>query len=203
MTNDIATILNTYLSTLPFADRIGGVVKPITFQTGSADAPTRKTIPIDCGVSEKDCVTGKYTDLIPNSKYKSIMYWEDGGTTINGNNTRDFNFTSSLRLVCWINLKKVGKTDCNISSLAITNILNVLPTAPFNSGIYTRLRITVQQELIKSKDIFSKYTYDEAIVQYLMFPYDYFALDIRVNHTILKSCINDWENGTPINCDTK
>ncbi len=204
MNHAIATILNTYLSTLPFADRVAGVVKPITFFTGTADKPTKKTIPVDCGVSQPDCIGGKYTDLVPNSKYKSIIYWEDNGVKLNtSENQRDFNFTSSLRLITWINLKKVGKTDCNVSALAVTNILNTLPTGYFNNGIYTRIRVVVGQEIIKNNSIFSKYTYDEAVTQFLMFPFDYFALDINVNFTILKNCIVDWENETPILCDTK
>lgn len=204
MNHDIANILNAYLLTLPFADRVAGVVKPVTFFTGTSDKPIKKTIPVDCGVSQPDCISGKYTDLVPNSKYKSIIYWEDNGVSVDTqHNTRDFNFTSSLRLITWINLKKVGKTDCNVSSLAITNILNTIPTGYFNSGIYTRIRVTIGQEIIKSSAIFSKYTYDEATMQYLMFPFDYFALDITTNFTILKSCIVDWENETPIICDTK
>lgn len=203
MNHEIATILNTYISTLPFADRLAGVVKPVTFVTGTVDKPVKKTIPVDCGVSQPDCMAGKYQNLVPNSKYKSIIYWEDNGVTTNSNNTRDFNFTAQLRLVAWLNLKKLGKTDCNLSALAVTNVLNVLPTAPFNSGIYTRMRINVGQEIIKSNAIFSKYTYDESVVQYLMFPFDYFALDVSVDFTILKSCITDWENGTEIICDTK
>lgn len=203
MTNAIADILNIYISTLPFADRVAGVIKPVTFVTGTADKPVKKTIPVACNVSQPDCISGKYNDLVPNSKYKSIIYWEDNGTVTNANNPRDFNFTASLRLVCWINLKKVGKTDCDVSALAITNILNTIPTSPFNSGIYTRIRATVDREIIKTSAIFSKYTYDESVVQYLMYPFDYFALDVSVDFTILKSCITDWENGTEIICDTK
>lgn len=204
MNHDIATIFNTYLSTLPFADRVAGIVKPVTFFTGTADRPVKKTIPVDCGVSQPDCISGKYTDLVPNSKYKSIMYWEDNGVKVDTQqNTRDFNFTASLRLITWLNLKKAGKTDCNVSALAVTNILNTLPTGYFNSGIYTRIRAVVGQEIIKSASIFGKYTYDEAVTQYLMYPFDYFALDVVVNFTILKSCIVAWENETPINCETK
>lgn len=204
MNHAIATILNTYLSTLPFADRVAGIVKPITFFTGTTDKPIKKTIPVDCGVSQPDCIGGKYTDLVPNSKYKSIMYWEDNGVKLNtSENQRDFNFTASLRLITWINLKKVGKTDCNVSALAVTNVLNTLPTGYFNNGIYTRIRVVVGSEIVKNAAIFGKYSYDEAVTQYLMFPFDYFALDITVNFTILKSCIIDWENETPIICETK
>lgn len=197
----IATILNTYLTTLPFSDRMAGVVKAVTFVTGTSERPVKKTIPVDCGVSQADCMDGKYQDLVPNSKYKSISYFEDGGVRLVSINERDYAFQANLRLVYWINLKKVGKTDCNVSALAVTNVLNKLPQSPFNSGIYSRMRIKVSQELVKSAAIFSKYTYDEAVTQYLMYPFDYFALDLTVDFLINKSCIIDWENGTPLICE--
>jgi hypothetical protein len=197
----IAQILNTYLATLPFADRMGGVVKAVTFLTGSDDKPIKKTIPVDCGVSQADCMTGKYQDLIPNSKYKSISYFEDGGVKLLSINERDYSFQSNLRLIFWLNLKKTGKTDCNVSALAVTNVLNKFPQTPFSSGIYSRMRIKVNQEIVKSAAIFSKYTYDEAVTQYLMYPFDYFALDITTDFLINKSCIIDWENETPIICE--
>jgi len=63
------------------------------------------------------------------------------------------------------------------------------------------MRIKVNQELVKSAAIFSKYSYDEAVTQYLMYPFDYFALDITTDFLINKSCIIDWENETPIICE--
>jgi len=203
MNNEIAAILNTYLDDLPFSDRMAGVVKVISVFGGTAERAVKKTIPVDCDVTHADCMRGKYQDLVPNSKYKSISYFEDGGAKLISNNQRDFTFQSNLRLVYWLNLKKLGKTDCNLSALAVTNVLNILPTGPFNNGIYSRIRININQEIVKNAAIFSKYSYDESVVQYLMYPYDYFALDLTIDFTISKACIVDWENGTPITCDEK
>ena len=71
----IATILGTYISPLSFVERLASVVRPLSFMTGTAEKPVKKTYPIDCTVSYKDCVSAskKHTDLVPNSKYKSIL----------------------------------------------------------------------------------------------------------------------------------
>jgi len=199
----IATILGSYIDNLNFVERLASVVRPMTFFTGSEQNTIKKVYPIDCSASHKDCVTGKYTDLVPNSRYKSIHYFEDGGVAPVNTTQRDWRFRSSLRLVGWINLKKLGKTDCSVSAQAVLQLINALPSGRFNSGEYKNIQITSIAEAPKSSAIFSKYTYDEAVTQYLMFPFDYYALDLTVEFTISKSCINDFDLGTPTECDTK
>lgn len=205
MNYEIATILGTYIDGLNFVERLASVVRPLTFVTGTAEKPVKKVYPVDCNVSYKDCVSAskKHTDLVPNSKYKSIHYFEDGGVNSVSSNERDFRFESKLRLIGWVNLKKLGKTDCSISAKAILQILKALPSGRFNSGEYKNIQILNISEQPKSSAIFSKYTYDEAVTQYLMFPFDYYALDITTQFTISKSCINDFDLGTETNCETK
>lgn len=200
MNADIANILKGYIETLPFAGKVGGLVKAITYSTQTDKGVIKKIIPVDCGVTHANCLKGKYTDLMPDSKYKSVMYFEDEGIRPVDNSTRDFSFESSLKLVCWLNLQKTGKIGCSNTALAIVTILNTLPTRSFNNGIYTRIQISIDGEEPKSPQIFSKYTYDEEKNQYLMYPYDYFALNISVKFSVSKSCITDWVNSSEINC---
>lgn len=200
----IATIHGSFLSGLNFIDKLGSIVRPITFMSGDASKPVRKVIPVDCNVSQKDCVaaTKKNTDLVPNSKYKSIHYFEDNGVRQINSTERDFKFESNLRLVGWINLKKLGKTDCSVSAKAVLQIINAFPSGRFNYGEYKNIQIVSISEAPKSSAIFSKYTYDEATLQYLMFPFDYYALDIITRFTISKNCIEDFELGEQTDCET-
>lgn len=201
MTSDIANILKSYISPVGFSDKVAGLVKAVTVVDVNDDGTkTRRTFPISCDISYTECERGKYLDLVPNKKYRSIMYFEDGGSRITGDTPRDFVFTSSLRLVCWMNLSKLGKTDCSVSGLAVANILNLLPDNFNNSGMYSRMRITAVSQEIKSPAIFSKYTYKEETLQYLMYPYDYFAINIEVQYNVNKNCIEDWTSGTELDC---
>lgn len=201
MTNDIANILKTYISTVGFADKVAGLTKPVTVVDQNDDGVnTRRTFPISCDVSYSDCIRGKYQPLIPDKKYKSIMYFEDGGSRLTGETPRDFTFVSSLRLVGWMNLLKMGKTNCSLSGLAVAHILKALPTDFNNHGMYSRMRISVVSQEIKSSAIFSKYTYKEETLQYLMYPYDYWAINLEVSYSINKNCIEDWDNQTELNC---
>lgn len=200
MNVDIANILKGYGQTLPFAGKIGGLVKPVTFVVQGDKGPVKKTIPVDCGVTHANCLKGRYTDLMPDSKYKSVSYFEDGGIRKLEDNVRDFTFESTLKWIWWINLQKAGKTGCSNTALAMATILNTLPTRTINSGIYSRILITAEGEDAKNPQIFSKYTYDEEKTQFLMYPYDYFALNISVKFSISKSCITDWVNSQEIAC---
>lgn len=203
MTSDIAAILRTYIETLPFKDKVGGLVKAITFMQEGEEGlrGIKKVMPVDCGVTHRECTAGKYTDLMPNNKYKSVMYFEDGGTNIITRDPGTFSFETKLTLVVWLNLKKLGKTGCSVSALAIGSILKAFPTKYVNSSPYTRIQISVDSQEPKTSAIFSKYTYDEEKLQYLMYPFDYFALNISVKFTIPESCITDWENDPELLCD--
>lgn len=204
MTADlINTVIRPYIEALVFKDKVGGVVRPMTLVRVSDDGiKSKKIIPVDCGVTHRECISGKYTDLMPDSKYKSVIYFEDNGTQRVDDEHRDFSFQSNVKLVCWLNLKKLGKTNCSVSSLALGSILKAIPTQYLNSAPYTRILITFLGEDPKTPSIFGKYTYDEEKIPYLLYPYDYFSLNFSIRYTIPRSCITDFENDPEINCIT-
>lgn len=199
MTNDLAEILKGKISGLPFMDRITGLVKTLTIRDTQENGTSKvKSYPIACNVTANDCVSnGKYQDLVPSSKHKSVIYFEDtGGTQMTGIKGDLFNFRSTIRLVGWLNLKKMGLTDCNWSSTAVLQVMRELSqlTQPANyHDKYLHLKMTGMSEAVKSVDIFRRYTYDEPVSQYLIYPYDYFAIDITIEFSVNKNCIADAE----------
>lgn len=196
MNSGIANYIVSLIDGLPFIDKIAGVVTPITRK---ADDVT-KVFPVACGVQHRDCVAGKYDDLVPNSKYKSIIYFEDNGVSFGAIKGNRREFTSRLRLIGWLNLQKLGETDCMKSEAIILEILRSLPLFPVNHNNYILLMVTLVSEAPKNKDIFSKYSYDEATMQYLMSPYDYFALDINMKWFMNLNCIDPYEPQPSIDC---
>lgn len=198
----IAEIHRGYIESLPFIDKIAGLVKPITYSEsqGEGKPSIKKTFPVACNVTHSECLSGKLMDLVPSEKYKSVSYFEDLGVTITGGDSRFFDFESRLKFICWMNLKKLGITNCSSSALAIAAILKALPNPNFNSGIFTRISVAMVGQDIKSNAIFSKYTYDESQIQYLMYPFDYFAITLKTNFRIPIQCVDDWTNGIAQNC---
>jgi hypothetical protein len=202
MNTALADITKGYISSLPFVDKIAGLVRPITSSEKIEDGKPaiRKTFPVACNVTHDECMNGKIMDLVPDSRYKSVLYFEDLGANITGSDARTFDFESRLKLVCWLNLQKLGKTSCSVSALAIGAILKALPNNNFNSGDFTRISIAMVGQDPKSNAIFSKYTYDEQVMQYLMYPFDYFAITLKLNYRLPYACIDSWTNGSEINC---
>lgn len=199
----IADILKQEIEDLPFVDRITGLIRALVYTEKNADGVTiRKVLPLACDVSADDCARGKYQDLVPNSDKRSVLYFEEiGGVEDIGRHGRNYQFRSRLRLVGWLNLKKMGITSCSWSGQAVLQILTRLHQGYENSGNILKAQITSITEVEKSAaGIFGKYTYDEAVNQYLLYPYDYFALNISVEFEVNPDCIEDFVPGEPL-CD--
>lgn len=195
MNEKIANILKTRIEGLDFVDKIAGLTKPITINvTGPENKLVPKVLPISCDITADQCIKGRYQDLIPQSKYASIIYFEDQGTTMVYKEKRWVAFNSRLNLVCWMNLQKLAESSvCTTSAQVLLSILNTLPEFPIGDDIYREITIRSISEAIKSNAIFSKYTYDEKTTQYLMYPFDYFMLNLSVDYKINLACVEQFE----------
>ncbi len=205
MVGGIANILVSRISTLNFVDKIAGVVKPMVkvdvIEDEDGYRVVRKVFPVACGVTAAQCEEqGLYTDLVPDDKYRSIIYFEDRGAQFVDRQGSVLQFAGNLRLVCWMNLKHFvvasGK-ECTLDGLVLAKLLSEFPNTYFNSGNYQRILINITRVLPKSQDIFGFYTYREETNQYLLHPYDYFAVDLTVNFGIHKDCLDQIEIQAP------
>lgn len=188
MNKEIADIILSKIDGLAWVDKTAGLVRTSTIHQPSDKGTIKKSFPVACDSNNK-------VDLIPDSKKLSVMYFEDLGVNILGSDDRYINCESNLRLVVWLNGKRLGYDGCGISSIAIMSILKVFAGLfnPFNQGNFVKVKISGISELPKDASIFGKYTYDEAQTQYLMFPYDYFALQVKTSFSIAFNCLTDFE----------
>jgi hypothetical protein len=196
MIHDICEILKNKIINEPYVDKIAGLVQVAQDVQSSKQGSIVKRFPIACDVTGKDCAdaTFRLSELVPNSKNKSVIYFEDiSGVTFRGQERNEFIFQARPRLVCWLNQKQLGKNECSITPLVVANIIKALGTNKrFNDGLYIKAMIQVAGQVTKTPAIFQRYTYDEKTTQFLMFPFDYFALDIVVEFRINSDCIGDW-----------
>ncbi len=205
MTTDFAALIDTFIATLPFADKHAGLVRMATTRENVNDTKTKvNTFPVACSTTAGDCNNiSKLKELCPDSSKKSVIYCEEnGGTTFLGMENNNLKFRANIRLVGWLNLPKLGINNCSWSAIAVLHIIKALPHGYFNytNKPYTRCRIVGIGEAEKSAAIFSRYTYDEAVAQYLIYPYDYFALNISIEFCVSRNCIDDLILDNPINC---
>ena len=183
-------LLRDKIQALNWVERFGGLTQVVSYETFDQDnRRIEKTIPISCLANSKDCNTLDqfYQNLIPDSSKKSVLYFEplqgfrDNGA-INGNQYFR-NYTAQVRLVGWVNSKRLGLSDdCLLSAKLIRSLFPIL-LSEFKSltGVLegAKLRFRNPNVVVKNPNIFSSYTYD-IDTQFLINPYDYFAIDIDV-----------------------
>ncbi len=200
MNQAIANIIKDHIDGLSFIDKIAGLVSTqymnITDENG---VKVQKAYPVACCTTADDCKEGAYNDLTPNSAYKTVIYFEDGGVSFQRAQGVFRYYQSRLRLVCWINVAMLNAdgcyTDlpCTASTNIIVDIIRSLPDFPTDYDPFMQVRFEITNQVIRSNSIFSQYTYNETQTQYLMSPYDFFALDIVTNFAICMTATSDYD----------
>ena len=124
------------------------------------------------------------------SKGISLLFTlKDGGVSFVRAQGNFKYYQSRLRLVGWLNVKailgeNVMQVQCTYRLMRSWILIRLLPEFPQNIAPFTQVYMEVTSQAIRDKAIFSKYTYNELQTQYLMSPYDYFALDITTTFGI-------------------
>lgn len=197
---DVGDIIISKINTLPFIDKVAGVVRVASFKDGK----TTKKYPISCRTSFDDCLKGKrYFDLCPDSSKKSVLYLEGLPLRQTKKEGNYIYFTAQYNLICWLNLPKLGFTGCSYSASAIQALYKKLSINRFNSANYHYVDINILGQQPKDVDPFSKYSYDETVNQYLLYPYDFFVLTINVDFQFDSRCLKIESLNPAIDCVTK
>lgn len=186
MITKIAELIRTEISALAWIDRIGGIVKPGRVKIAGED----KVFPIDFNNLADPCNSSVYLDFVPDSSKMSIIYFEDQGIEVVNSGCTFTDCTASLKIVCWANLVRINADYTDALLLKLDLIKNIPARLP-NDDWVTKILATFTGEDTKSPAIFGNYTYDETMTQYLIYPYDYFALNYSVKFSFVNSCCDD------------
>ncbi len=202
MVHTLAEILKNKIIGFDYVDKCAGIVQTAVEKDGENVV---ERFPVACNVNGTDCDDeGKLIDLVPDDTKKSVMYFEDlGGAVFQGKEKDDLKFMSRIRLVGWLNLNKLGKTDdCSITAKVVAHLMTRIETTKQTNPIpFTRLKIEVENQMVKNPNIFAKYTYAETRTQFLLFPYDYFAINFRVFYSINKNCVPEFNASAENDCE--
>lgn len=197
----IANKYKELISGLPFIDVLAGLTKLHREFVPSSEGQIIQSYPVECMVTPEQCINGDYKDLSPDSNKKSVLYFEDLGVQFMDKNVNEVVFQSRLRLIGWLNLNKFVNGGCSMSAQVIANILVELPfSQPINIAgdmNLTKVKVLACLESPKNADIFLRYTYNEPKTQYLMFPFDFFAIELTSTFTLPFKCIPEIEMQDP------
>lgn len=204
MNKPLASILKDRISHFPFIDVLAGLVQTVEdFQPVDNAQSIRNRFPMSYDITlDANCYTGKERALIPDSSKKSIIYFEDFGSSIGrAGRNGDVEFTSNLRLVAWMNRARlVGDNYADVSGYAIPAIIGRLDLKFENIGIFKRLSIKASRLPQADAGLFSRYTYDETTRQYLMPPFEVFGIDFTCSSFVNAGCIAELDFSNPYNC---
>lgn len=210
----IAKILNAQIGNLPWIERRAALVaqaqKPsfVTDQDGAQKATGQVQIyPVACDVNQAQCwENGTYKYLIPDTSVASLSFFIDnGGATVKsveGPKLGLIRFAFDLRFVCWMNVQKLGSTDCNFSAKAVPFVISRLmgsqsPVGVFDGGIeeqiYKNMTVNSIRQMVKTPAIFEPFFFalEGAKRGVFLFPFDYFGLNITGTFDIAKNCLPD------------
>ena len=196
MNKELAKVLRDRLKgNLAFVDKYGAMVQTVEFkQEQDGGVGVRKRMPVAVeSIAEGTC-SSLEMQMIPDSSNVGILYFEDGGTLPNGRKNQRYNYVSNLTLICWINRARVlTNSYSEISAMAINEIINKIGAEqnPTNESFFTGLFIEVVRIPKQDAGLFSKYTYDETLTQYLRPPFEFFGIEFKCSYSINPSCIDE------------
>lgn len=198
MLTPIIRLLNERLDALTWIERRGGLVQTATkVHTDTAtNVRTEHRFPITDDAIGRSCFeTGRYYEMLPNSKLKAVTFWQQLGDlqmTDQGPKKNRNIFRGRIRLVGWLNVPALGVTDTQAPFSAEAAILNALTVGQQQQGISTGPLAGVQYELktvgsvARTPAIFQAYTLPDSA---LLYPVDYFALDFELTVAVPVSCL--------------
>lgn len=224
--NTVKTALETIdIDGEPLISNYGGLVFPISIPTSIGQTDNGQEIlkeqvfPVACGINFSECIQQrKYQQLVPNSSYKSLAYWEQLGDATINTGEQKFAPKSGLvvydipvRLIVWLNMAKLnindeGNEQCSIAAPVALKIQETL----FNNrnrfeigGAYGNSTVEFIFQGMEAKDpakIFGRYTYGKEMAKFMLYPYDMFSLKYLVRVRINRNCITLFTLGTTIDC---
>lgn len=186
MNKTLSLILLNSLGNIPFIEKKSGVVQVLEKSIQTSSGPVIKKFPFStlATVKEIQQADTKLVDMTPDSSFKGILYFEDNGINLGRKSASTQEFISELRLVVWLN-----KTAGISRSSAMLDIISRVTKGSVSSGEIFGAWTKVKSIPPVSSEIFGEYDYDEAKSQYLLPPFEYFALDLSVTFRTSKNCI--------------
>jgi hypothetical protein len=217
MINIIIEPIKAAIESLDIIERISGLVIPIDVpQLKNGVKVGTNTVPVALDVEGQQCYErGQYFDMLPNSKYKSVVYFEQQND-IDFTEFQDVHddiriFETDLRIVFWVNHKKLGYTEDSITDRLVLTVLQALDQAS-ETGEYDRkarrfdvtnanytgakVELMLSAQARRDKNIFSRYSFNPE----LLLPYDFAALDFHCWLQVGKDCVTPLTAQAEITC---
>lgn len=207
MINQILQQIQSNFTDLQWVHKYANLTRTATRETKEK---TKESFPISCSVTNSDCWSlGKYKDLVPDNSFRSVAYWEQTSgikqftPQARTRASRDqMWFEADVRLIVWFNLAGLGKTDCDFSQEALTDLIKVTKNQKFTTDTYKNIEFIFTEQESKEatkKNVFDRYVYGSKDLLF-SYPYDYASYKFRMRWSVSPDCIDLSSIDDPIDC---
>lgn len=144
-----------------------------------------KTIPTVTRANVDEAVTAHPEDnstlieMIPSSRHKGILYFEDLGAKQDVTNNRLKMWEGNLRVVGWLNFEALDEGLKNTLDQDVKNVISAFDLSDIDNVHLGRINYITDEP--RTPHPFKKYSYDEKKTQFVTWPFDYFSF--RINYT--------------------
>lgn len=194
-------LLEDPLSQLCWIDKYCGLTRLAVRKTVKDGKAIRESYPVSCGCSSNDCWNaGMYSALAPNSDRKSVAYWvQNGASSISQDKRGRFEMKGKVDFVVWLNLKALGKEDCNFCEAVAADLLLTVNGRVLDDEVSASFDLSSVLGTDRSKNYFNKYSYGD-IDALFWHPYEacVFTFDYIIKGSA--SCLALSTCETPIIC---
>ncbi len=190
MIEPIINVLSSKINNLPWIERHGGLVRTARKINLVDGQPFEEYYPVSMSDTDKECwENGKHMDLAPNSKYKSVSYFDQNGIVkVSDSEYPDFKtFEANVSFVCWLNLKKLGEAHQSGYLYELDAIKTLSEKLQINK--HHKLTCKIVGLHPKNEGIFQKYNYADRLDLFL-YPYDYFSIQMLIKWEMDIKCFD-------------
>lgn len=187
MNKEITKVLRKRLEAdygLEFIDVFSGLVQTVTRKDQDANGnPKSIRFPVSYDTNIVDGGKSPEKALTPDSTKKGLIYFEERSPIVTGRRSSSgfMEYRSNIDLVAWINRRKITGDDYSeITKTAIERVIEKINRSQEEENGFVNIRLAVQS-IRQDGNIFSKYTYDEEITQFLRPPFEFFAISFVVS----------------------
>lgn len=193
-------IINKTLSSISYLDKMSGIAKVYPLVQEGENRALIKKIPVSTYTNAEQCnaKTIHQFDLIPDSRLRGMIYFEElAPIRVIEKRTAGNRYESALRLVCWLNpqLLDAAEDPKRVGTKVLVDVIKRLTEEQMfhdPEKMFSAITIDVVAVPEKTSQLFNRYDYDEKLTQYLMFPFDYFAIDLSIKYLVPFKICNEY-----------
>ena len=187
MIQRIAELLRDEIDDLVFVERTAGLVRALPITVPAEDGVVTKVMPVAISTG-LDCEPQDMMYLTPDSDVMSIVFFEDGGTTIERRDSFFLHCRSTVRMIAWFNLRMINP-DYEDATLLMAHLVSAVPKYLDDDDFIVAIKVEPLNELPK-ETVYSAYDLNLEENLYFAFPYDYGAFEFDVMYRIPPNCLD-------------